>query len=187
MDIRKIITEICNKGLHVCVTNDYSDLVAYVPRCLVSLKNCDSGIIIISSLVSNGKSEKKYVTFYECHISKEYMYSFRFYHRYERTTNGWFLFSRDCYNNKTDLTDMINFVVTYIYYDNNMKHDSFCSIHPNINDDCKKMLRNEMVQNFSELYLKKYMYLTNKVYIEVKMVIIEMLVKLDRWNNLELC
>ena len=177
-NIIEIVTEICNQGCHIEVMDEYSLVVSYVPRCLISIKNRNHTIFTIKPLTLKEKSEKKYIEFNRWLWNQHYMWTFSFFEN--SAIFGW-----TCCDNKNDLDDAFKFVATHMYHGNiNRMHTN--NIYPNIIDDCKKILRNEMVRNLSELYLMKFMDLANKIPVEVKIIIVEMLLKLDKWNNLEL-
>ena len=184
MDISIIITAICNQACRV-ETNPYSliadTLHLHLPKCLISTYNYYSpnDAIFIYPLIPQEKSGK-YVELRSMLYGK---YRLTFFHNNEPEPVT-FIYICSQY----DLNNTSKFLATFLYADNNY-FISTITIYPCVISNCKKFLRNEMVQNLAEIYLVKYMCLTSSVLsiIEIKIIIIETFIKMEKWNNLEIC
>ena len=178
MDISIIITAICNQACfietNVCYSKFYA-LHLHLPKCLILTYNYYSpnNVIFIYPMIPNSD---KYVEI--IHMPSK-AYIFRFFHAQRLIS---FLHVYRQY----DLDNISKFLATFMYADND-SYGSTMTFYPSIIGNCKKNLRNKMVQNLVDLYFVKYMCLASSIsIIEIKIIIIEMFIKMEKWNNLEI-
>ena len=185
--IAKIFTAICNQACTIkiatCSYRSVLEHTLHLPKCFFK-NDSSSNKITICPMISEDQIARKYVEFRPNKFGK---HVFRFIRKYSNYTNqvAWFAINNE--NEIYFLDDIIKFLATFMYLDNDI-YSQTSEIYPYITDDRNKNLRNKMVQNLGEMYLVKYMYLVSKILsiVEIEIIIIEMLIKLDKWTNLEI-
>ena len=177
----KLFIELLNRGCIIEVNHEFGYVTKYLPECLVLINlNMQNKCNYIIKAISNDKMIA---------IKNDIFYN---------DVENKIVFNHCCLSplftieiNVILSSNFLNMITQYVYghcfandfYDHDFYHSS-----ANRNMDYyKKILKNKMIQNLLELYLIKYMYVTSKMICltEIKIVIVEILFKLDKWNILE--
>ena len=178
-DINKLFADICKRGCIIKTSTKYEYATKDLPKCLIL---ADENIIPFDFMIKSIIPHDNSVIFRE--NTRD---SFRF------TTQTYVAGFNDMVYNQ-----ILDFSTYYVYGGNESdlfkvqyKQQLFLNIPPvfEINmSNYKQILKNKMIENLTELYLIKFMYLTGDTLSlpEIKIVIIETLFKLDKWNNLEI-
>ena len=178
--LKKLFTDFCNRGCIIDVREDLEYATEHLPKCLISINhNISDGDFIIKSIIT---SNTNYIIFrgvikyiitkmiVYCCSAKKGSKSFRF---------------------SFDLPDYCELVDPIVYYVFNGKADKI-DLGIRLSEDrlghYKKILKNKMIQNLTEMYLEKYLYFVRNMLpiIEINIFIIEIIIKLDKWYNLEI-
>ena len=181
MDLSIIIPAICNQACFVetpvnSLLGDMLRLQLPLPKCLISNGHHLLDIIVIYPMISKEKSDKR-VNLIRT-PSGAYLFIFHDAHCIKSSI-------RIC--SQYDLDNVSKYLATFMYADNNC-YESTMTIYPGVIGNCKKILRNKMVQNLVELYFVKYMCLASLISrTEIKIILIEMFIEIEKWNNLEIC
>ena len=177
-DTSKLFADICKLGCIIETSTKYEYATRDLPKCLILIdKNFPfEHEFVIKSIIPNINR----VTFgIDCRGDYKYKIGiFRFIYDMLNTRDSDFISYYLHYNNKND-----NEYVLLLY---NRRYFVKQSLE-NINN-YKQILKNKMIENLTELYLIKFIYLTSNMLSlpEIKIVIIEILFKLDKWDNLEI-
>ena len=184
LDTNKLFADICKRGCIIETSSRYKYATKHLPKCLI-LVNENSHRqreFVIRSIIPNNK----WVTF---RINNAGVLIY--------VANEQYIFNFDI-----DYARNLDFITSYLhYYDGNIlfipgnyfpcinqviERVNTLALENKIN--YKQILKNKLIENLTELYLIKFMYLTSKMLSlpEIKIVIVEILFKLDKWNNLEI-
>ena len=194
---KRLFSEICKRGLVIETGKGFS--VEHLPQCLVSTNNELTDFEFkITSIIPNGE----YVHFIETlsYLSGKilgYRVNItlrspgppgRFFHSMLKFESIYFDPNEPLENSMKYL----DFLTFYVYNYKNY-HITSLDIQPWQNiiiNTGKKNLKNKMIQDMIESYTPKIMYCCNDnsilSIIEIKIVIIDKLIKLDKWYDLEI-
>ena len=163
--------------LGIFIPNEYH--TSHLPKCLIFIYYKHPFFQFkINSIISGGKPVR-----FGVHYSGEdvvYVAEIRMGYYFKQ-----FSFSPN--NNWEDDMVKLNLLTHYVY----AYHDAF-DLHmeptQDVLDKYKIILKNKMIHNLIKLYLQKFMYLIRDNYIlsivEIKIIIVEILIKLDKWFDL---
>lgn len=174
--IKYLFLEMCKRGCIIEARNEYNYATEYIPNCLISFDDDISPFEFRIKSISNDNC---------LNFSKHGKAKFRYY-------SCLFLDDRVCkyfcfypiYTRK----EILNYITWFLYTYKTNLFDPDVRLSENIMDKYKKILKNKMTESLIQLYLVKYFYFTSisLPIIEIKMVIVEQLFKLDKWDNLEI-
>ena len=181
---RNLFKEICRRGCVIEIQKKIDTYLfvpnechtSHLPNCLISVSD-EKPIFkfTINSIISGGKP----VCF------TVYYNDTRIVYRAEISVNHHF---RNFYFTSDDdwKDDMVNLnILTHYVHAYNDAFDLYAQPTQDVLDKYKIILKNKMIHNLTELYLQKFIYLTRANYIlsivEIKITIVETLVKLDKW------
>ena len=188
--LKNLLTEICKRG---CILEtDDATLVTHLPKCLVSVKTLplyDNSLSLkpifkIKSIVPTFVTISfiEILDSYRIYVLKDYRtITFKFPRNYDEDMKQLDILVHYLYCNSLTLKSSAGLMV-YDYFDP--------IIHINspqiVLNDYKKNVITKMINNLVELYLLKYLYINNNILsvTEIKILIIDILMKLDNWNSL---
>lgn len=171
---KKLFSEICRRGCFIETQKNYP--IEHLPGCLVSTNDKLIFDFKIRPIVP--KINGMFAYFRKKHRENGYDVTVWIRNKYINISfvaNEPELYKHDLIN--------LDFLIYYLYT-YNKEFDS--NIQPG-KEIYKYILhlKSNMVQNLIELYLHKFMYLTNILsIIEIKIVIVEAFIKLDKWYDL---
>ena len=201
-DISKFFVDICNRGCIIDTGTRYKYATKDLPKCLVLVddEQIDFNEFVIKSIIPNNNC----VTFKKNYFA-EYIYIienhiFRF-NKMEYAKNLDLITTYVHYNNKHALSQfqirgeyldslLIRHDLTREeYFDQLIQHIKIYMRPLGNIINYKQIIKNKMIENLTELYLIKFMYLATEILSlpEIKIVIVEILFKLDKWDNLQIC
>ena len=168
--IKKLFVNLCKRGcIIVTRANAYEYATENLPKCLTLIHEIYSRYddFVVKSIISNDKSISfERILYRPVCINSEVNYYCKL---------GLFSFNFDTRN-----IQQLYWITQYI---NNDDNDLYL-----MENKYKTILKNKMIENLTELYLIKFMYLTSEISLpEIKIVIVEILFKLDKWDGLEIC
>lgn len=180
MDIKKLFVDFCNGGCIIKTrTAEYEYATKHLPNCLTLVdENISSKYeFVIKSIIPHVNKVSFFTSNYD--KAKEYIYK-----AYKSRVNFRAL----------EYTRTLNNIIRYVNSDDKLlwcrpiPHIPGCTLLLPLEDIYKKNLKSKMIENLMELYFVKFMCISNILSLpEIKIVIVEILFKLDRWNNLEIC
>ena len=174
-NINKLFADICKRGCIIEICSNYGGKSKNIPKCLVIIdKKISLELkIVIKSIIPNNNCVTFFCIYleYVCMIGKSRV-----------------RFNDIYYDRNLDL------IAYYLHCNNELlQGNSFDQLIQHTNTlplenmiDYKQIIKNKMIENLTELYLIKFMYLTSKMLSlpEIKIVIVEILFKLDKWDDL---
>ena len=182
-DANKLFADICKRGCIIETSTKYEYATKDLPKCLILVdENFPFGReFVIKSIIPNDNLVIFRINYAAVLI---YIMAGRYIFRFS----------------DMDYARNLDFITNYVYdsnrhelSENHFRGEYFDQLIQRTNtlgniSNYEQILKNKMIENLTELYLIKFMYLTsNIIYLpEIKIVIVEILFKLDKWNNLEI-
>ena len=177
-DTSKLFADICKRGCIIETSTKYEYATKDLPKCLILINENFpfEHEFMIKSIIPN---INRAIFGIDC--------------RGDYTYKIGILWFRFIYIYMIDTRDLDFLIPYYVHYNNDkyvsQYHNRIYCVQSleNINN-YKQILKNKMIENLTELYLIKFMYLTENMLSlpEIKIVIIEFLFKLDKWDKLEI-
>lgn len=181
---KKLFCEICERGLIIEVGKGCP--VEHLPKCLISVNNdLPSFEFRINSIIPNGKSVHFVKILNEFGKVYAYIINIIGYMLSQPDDAAIYFYHRESFGIKK-LDFLTNYVYRYnIEFD---RIDLYAEPDENTINNYKKNLKIKMIQDMIELYMLKFMYFSSGILsiMEIKIVIIEKLIKLDNWYDLEI-
>ena len=190
--ISKLFEDICKRGCVIEIGTTYEYMKKILPKCLVSVdKNLPERRFVIRSIIPNSNRIDCIITSigYLYQIEDDVLYSDDIGYLYQIEDDV-------LYSDDMDYAINLDLITYYVHNKHDVSQVSVPSIDQlieNLNtmsleniSNYKQILKNKMIENLTELYLIKFMYLTSSMIslAEIKIVIVEILFKLDKWDNL---
>ena len=179
--LKKLFTDFCNRG---CIITELEEDLEYatehLPKCLISINpniTCDD--FVIKSIIT---SNTNYIIFQG--VTKHKITKMIYYHCYTKKDGIVFPFSFEL----PRYYELVDSIVYYVFNSKDNKIDLGMRLSEDMLGHYKKILKNKMIQNLTEMYLTKYLYFVRNMLpvIEIDIFIIEIIIKLDKWDNLEI-
>lgn len=175
----KLFHEICKRGFFIKINTKYYNDMDHLPNCLIFFDDhIRSDIFEIIPIGNNGTCVCLFEKLcgesilYPCQCGYQVFIDCRMYKSFEFDyTMSWNYI-------------MVNLdLLTHFIYTGNLTQDPSQDILDKYKNNF--FLKIKMVQNLTELYMHKFIYLSNILpIVEIKFVIVEALIKLDKWNDL---
>ena len=176
-----LFKEICKRGCIIKANPRY--YTDFLPKCLISVHNDFSYEFTISAITNLPAPYGKLIYFYkypDIHESSD-NYGYKVLIFINGLFHHFFFIANKSWENDMMQLDILTH---YLHIFTN-KLNLHTKPTNDVLSEYKINLKNKMIQNLIELYMEKFMYLTfadNILSIlEIKVVIVEALIKLDKW------
>ena len=181
----KLFVDLCKRGCILSTSTKYEYATKDLPKCLILVNEnfLFEHDFVIKSIVSNNNYVTIGINGRAEYICKSGIYWFHF------------NYSDMAYASNLDL------IAYYVHCGNEYGSSPYQNLKDFVQviqctnmlsfeniSNYKQILKNKMIENLTDLYLIKFMYLTNNMLSlpEIKIVIIDTLFKLDKWDILEI-
>ena len=186
---KRLLQEICIRGCTIVAPNEL--FTADIPKCLVHIKdNFPSTYFDIFSTISEDEYIEMSVQDYR---NDPFSYPSRYPSiGYEIKTIVWYKtmvgLIKNSFYMRCDLNrfqydlEIVDRLIWDLYNESIFSYSNYAYR----TQKYKQIVKDKMLQEMNKSYLLKFMYLGNLLFIsELKMTIIDYLIKLDKWHNLE--
>lgn len=176
----KLFQEICSRGCRIII-NDKSLALESIPKCLVRINDAifdNKKKFTIKSLVADHAYIHLYIDGdYKYGTIHAIMLDFFLKNISANPVRGLYLGI-----NARNFLDNVNQFILNLHHKSNDDFDEYITHCSAIK--LQTYVKNKMIQEMTTSYALKFMYINNILLRELKTIIIDYLIKLDKWHNL---